>query len=92
MSEPTPQAAPELDERLRAVLDFEREWWKHPGPKARAVRERFGLSPARYHYLLNRAIDMPEALSYDPMLVRRLRRLREARRQKRFVRQFGFEP
>ena len=91
MSAPPPEAALELDPRLRDILDFERAWWKHPGPKERAVRERFGLSPARYHQLLNRAVDLPEALAYDPMLVRRLRRLREARRRKRFARQLGFE-
>ncbi len=84
-------AAAELDERLRAILDFEREWWKHPGPKERAIREGFGLSTARYHQLLNRAIDLPEAVAYDPMLVRRLRRLREARRRKRFARRLGLE-
>lgn len=91
MSAPPPEAALELDPRLRDILDFERAWWKRPGPKERAVRERFGLSPARYHQLLNRAVDLPEALAYDPMLVRRLRRLREARRRKRFARQLGFE-
>jgi hypothetical protein len=81
----------EVDERARAVLDFEREWWRLPGTKERAVRERFGLSPARYHHLLNSLIDRPEALAYDPMLVRRLRRLREARRRKRVARRLGLE-
>ncbi len=81
----------ELDERSRAVLDFERDWWKRAGSKERAVSERFGLSAARYHQLLNRAIDRPEALLYDPMLVRRLRRLREARRRARFARRLGLE-
>ena len=45
--------------------------------KQRAIRERFGFSPSRYHQLLHRIIDRPEALVYDPMLVRRLRRVRE---------------
>lgn len=88
----SPQAYPgELEERARAILDFEREWWLLPGPKERAVRERFGLSAARYHHLLNALIDRPEALAYDPMLVRRLRRLREGRRQKRVARRLGLE-
>lgn len=91
VSAPPPEAAQELEPRLRQVLDFEREWWKHSGAKERQIRERFGLSLARYHHLLNRAIDRPEALAYDPMLVRRLRRLRESRRRKRFARQLGFE-
>ena len=91
MSVLPPQAAPELDPRLRDVLDFEREWWKHPGSKERGIRERFGLSAARYHQLVNRAIDEPAALVYDPMLVRRLRRLRESRRQKRVASRLGLQ-
>jgi hypothetical protein len=73
------------------ILDFERDWWKGSLRKERAVRARFGLSPARYYQLLNRLIDRPEALEYDPMLVQRLRRLREARRRKRFARRLGLE-
>jgi hypothetical protein len=78
-----------LDERSRAILDFERGWWQRPGPKERAIRTRFGLSSARYYQLLNRLIDSPEALRYDPMLVKRLRRLRVARRRQRFERDLG---
>jgi hypothetical protein len=83
--------AGELDERSRGILDFEREWWMYRGPKERVIRERFGISAARYHQLLNRIIDQPDALAYDPMLVRRLRRLREERRRKRFARRLGLE-
>lgn len=78
-----------LDERSREILDFERGWWKLPGRKERAIRQRFGLSAARYYQLLNRLIDTPEALTYDPMLVKRLRRLRTARRRQRFERDLG---
>ena len=78
-----------LDERARSLLDFERESWKLAVPKERAIRERFGFSAARYHQLLNRAIDLPAALMYDPMLVRRLRRLRDRRRRKRVAGQLG---
>lgn len=73
----------DLDERSRDVLDFEREAWTISTTKERAIRERFGFSPSRYHQLLHRIIDRPEALAYDPMLVRRLRRLREVRRRAR---------
>ena len=73
----------DLDERSREVLDFEREAWMLSVTKERAIRERFGFSPSRYHQLLHRVIDRPEALVYDPMLVRRLRRLREVRRRAR---------
>jgi hypothetical protein len=73
----------DLDQPSRQVLDFEREAWKLTVTKERAIRERFGFSPSRYHQLLHRIIDRPEALSYDPMLVRRLRRVREVRRRAR---------
>lgn len=78
-----------LDLRDRELLDFEREAWKLRMPKERAIRERFGFSAARYHQLLNRAIDRPEAIAYDPMLVRRLRRIRDARRRKRTAGRLG---
>ena len=79
----------ELDERARAILDFERSWWLEGGTKQRRIRERFGISATRYQQLLMRAIDLPEALRYDPMLVRRLRRLRESRRRMRLARRLG---
>ena len=84
-----PRGPDDLDERSRAVLDFERESWRLSVPKERAIRERFGFSTARYHQVLNRVVDTPEALAYDPMLVRRLRRVREARRRRRVAGQLG---
>ena len=74
-----------LSDNDRAILEVERSWWRHRLPKARLVRERLGLSPTRYHQRLNALIDRPDALVYDPMLVGRLRRLREARRRLRFA-------
>ena len=85
----SPDDTAPLDERTRAILEFERSWWQEGGAKERRVRERFGLSPTRYHQLLVRAIDLPEALAYDPMLVRRLRRQRESRRRTRVARRLG---
>jgi len=73
----------DLDERSRQVLDFEREAWQLTVTKERAIREQFGFSPSRYHQILHRIIDRPDALAYDPMLVRRLRRVREVRRRSR---------
>jgi len=75
----------------REILDFERGWWLEPTPKALAIRRRFGWSAARYQQLLNRLIDRPDALAYDPMLVRRLRRLRDARRRRRVAGRLGHE-
>ncbi|MDQ4005205.1 MAG: DUF3263 domain-containing protein [Actinomycetota bacterium] len=79
----------DLDERSRAILEFERSWWQQPGSKEDAIRQHFRLSAARYYQLLSRLIDSPEALRHDPMLVKRLRRLRTARRRQRFVRGYG---
>ena len=73
-----------LSGRDIAILDFERTWWLEPGPKEQAIRERLVLSPTRYYQLLNELIDRPEADAYDPLVVRRLRRLRERRRRARF--------
>ncbi|MBW3662586.1 MAG: DUF3263 domain-containing protein [Actinobacteria bacterium] len=81
----------ELDERSRAILGFEREWWKYAGAKEQAIRDRFDLSPTRYYQLLNRLIDDDDALSYDPMLVKRLRRMRAARQRQRAARRLGME-
>jgi hypothetical protein len=83
------QRRSDLDQRSRDVLDFEREAWKLSVTKERAIRERFGFSPSRYHQLLHRVIDRPEALVYDPMLVRRLRRVREVRRRARTASELG---
>ncbi len=79
------------EEPWHDILDFEREWWRLSVPKEVAVRQRFHMSAARYYHLLNRVIDRPDALQYDPMLVRRLRRLRDMRRRKRFAKRLGLE-
>jgi len=73
------------------ILEFEGERQRAGVASRLGVRERFGISLARYYQLLNRLIDRPEALQYDPMLVQRLRRLRETRRRTRFARRLGPE-
>jgi len=78
-----------LSERDRRVLDFEREWWRHVGAKEEAIRQTFGLSAARYYQLLNVIIDQPDSLRYDPMLVGRLQRVRDARTAARASRTFS---
>ena len=83
--------AGELTERDRAVLAFERQWWKYAGAKEQAVRDLFGLSATRYYQLLNALIDRPEALVADPMLVKRLRRLRATRQRTRSARRLGID-
>jgi hypothetical protein len=73
-----------LTERDRAILDFERSWWSEPGPKELAIKARFDLSTTRYYEILHELLDAPEALDYDPLVVRRLRRVRDRRRRARF--------
>jgi hypothetical protein len=83
------EAAPALDERARQIVDLEREAWRLTVAKEREVRERFGFSMTRYHQLLTRILDDPAALAYDPMTIRRLRRVREARRRRRVAERLG---
>ncbi len=89
-----PDAAPEagsLSERDREVLAFERQWWKYAGAKEQAVRELFDMSATRYYKVLNALIDSPAALAHDPMLVKRLRRMRSTRQRARSARRLGPE-
>jgi hypothetical protein len=91
---PAPEAAAPLDdlsERDRAILAFERQWWKYAGAKEQAVRAQFDLSPTRYYQVLNSLLDRPEAMVADPMLVKRLRRLRATRQRSRSARRLGAE-
>lgn len=80
---PQERAAHSLSDRDKAILDFEREWWQHPGSKEDSIRQAFGLSAARYYQVLGPLISSQAALSYDPMLVKRLQRLRDERRSNR---------
>ena len=90
VDQPT-SAVNDLSERDRDILEFERQWWKYAGAKEQAVREKFDMSSTRYYQVLNALIDRPEALAFDPLLVRRLRRLRAARQRARSARRLGFE-
>jgi len=80
---------PAFSERERKILDFERYWWKYAGAKERAIRANFELSATRYYQLLNDIINMPEALAHDPILVKRLQRLRAFRQRQRTARKLG---
>ena len=68
------------------ILDFEGNWWRYAGAKEAAIKELFDLSAPRYYQLLNDLIDRNDALTASPMLVKRLRRLREARMATRIAR------
>ena len=80
-----------LSERDRGILEFERQWWKYAGAKEEAIKELFAMSATRYYQVLNTLVDRPEALAADPMLVKRLRRLRASRQKARAARRLGFD-
>src|SRR5689334_2248750 len=80
-----------LTRRDREILAFERQWWKYAGAKEQAIRELFDMSTTRYYQVLNALIDTPAALAADPMLVKRLRRLRASRQRQRSARRLGIE-
>jgi hypothetical protein len=72
-----------LTRREHDMLTFERQWWRRPGAKETAIRERFEMTPTRYYQVLNALVDRPDALAIDPLLIRRLRRVRAGRRRGR---------
>jgi len=80
-----------LSERDAEVLSFERQWWKYAGAKEQAIRDRFDMSATRYYQVLNALIDRDEALEADPLLVKRLRRLRSTRQRASAARRLGIE-
>ena len=88
---PMPTAPAALDERDQAILAFERQWWKYAGAKEQAIRELFDMSATRYYQVLNALIDTPAAMAADPMLVKRLRRLRASRQRQRSARRLGID-
>lgn len=73
----------ELSERERAVLELEGRQWRTAGAKERAIREELGISSTRYYQVLNALLDRAEALAQAPVLVNRLRRVRDVRRAAR---------
>jgi hypothetical protein len=80
-----------LSDRDRSILEFERQWWKFAGAKEQAIRDLFDMSATRYYQVLNALLDNPAALEADPMLVKRLRRMRAARQRARSARRLGIE-
>lgn len=67
----------------KQILALEEGWYKYAGAKDAQITEILHMSPTRYYQILNELIDRPEALAWSPLVVKRLQRLREARRQQR---------
>lgn len=82
----------ELSDRDRRLLTFERQRWRYAGAKEQAIRETFDISATRYYQILSALIDRPEAMEHDPMLVKRLRRLRANRQRDRAARRIDPQP
>ena len=80
-----------LNARDAEILAFERQWWKFAGAKEQAIRDKFAMSATRYYQVLNALIDQPEALAHDPLLVKRLRRLRASRQRQRSAKRLGID-
>ena len=72
------------------MLEFERSWWRHAGVKESSIKELFNLTPPAYYQLLNNLIDREAAVMAEPILVKRLRRLRDSRTQARSSSKLGF--
>jgi hypothetical protein len=86
-SEPLPERP--LSDRDLEILAFERQWWKYAGSKEQAIKELFDMSSTRYYQVLNALLDNPAALEADPMLIKRLRRMRSSRQRARTSRRLG---
>lgn len=80
-----------LGDREQQMLALEREWWKYSGAKEQAIRDLFNMSATHYYQVLNALIDTEAALAHDPMLVKRLRRLRSTRQKARSARRLGVD-
>ncbi|MDC5697169.1 DUF3263 domain-containing protein [Intrasporangium calvum] len=89
-TEHTHHSESELSDRDHEILAFERQWWKYSGSKEQAIKELFDMSSTRYYQVLNALLDNPAALEADPMLVKRLRRMRASRQRARTSRRLGF--
>ncbi len=79
-----------LTELESKILEFERTWWRHAGAKESSIKELFNLTPPAYYQLLNNLIDKPAALMAEPLLVKRLLRLRDQRTAARSSSRLGF--
>ena len=62
-----------------------------PAPRSRRSASCSTCRATRYYQVLNALIDRPDALESDPMLVKRLRRMRATRQRARSARRLGVQ-
>lgn len=79
-----------LNAEEKAILHIEGSWWQHAGAKESVIRERLGWSSTTYYQRLNTLLNDPAALEHAPMVVNRLRRLREQRQRARGAKAVGW--
>ena len=79
-----------LSELELKILEFERTWWRHAGAKESSIKELFNLTPPAYYQMLNNLIDREAALRAEPLLVKRLLRVRQQRNAARSSSKLGF--
>ena len=72
-----------IDERQRAMLEFERNFWTMDEPKDALIRSRFQCSADEYYDELHQLLESPAAMDHDPLVVRRLQRQRARRLRER---------
>ncbi len=76
-------AESQLSELEAQVLEFERRWYTYGGPKDHAIREKFDMTATAYFQVLNSLLDNAAAYQRDPILIKRLRRIRDSRQRSR---------
>ncbi|MFH0411547.1 DUF3263 domain-containing protein [Corynebacterium sp. L4756] len=69
----------DLSQMDKEILDFELRAPQAIALKEKAIRAELDISPVRYHQRLNVILELPEALAYNPVLVKRLLRKRGQR-------------
>lgn len=66
-----------MDDLDRRILKLEKYYPKYDGRKDDQIRQRFGMSATSYFQILNSLLDDPEAAWQEPVLINRLRRIRD---------------
>lgn len=61
------------------ILALEKRWYQTQSAKENDIAREMGMSAVRYYQLLNSLLDDPDALAAEPVLVKRLRRIRDGR-------------
>lgn len=73
-----------MNEIDRTFLEFESTQWRFEGAKHEAIVTTLNVSPTRYYQIVNRLLSDPAAEAEFPVLVHRLRRLRDHRQSIRW--------